>query len=514
CEYCGRSGVRDAFYSKTKRFCSRACATSFTKLSSADQAIITEVFCYSERAAAQVTQSDGQVGACNTEVSFGNTLYFIFFNTGVCRSFIWNEYLDVNTHAAPVSSFKHCPLSGSWESMAVGMKLEVINVHAKGSSPTNVYWIATVIRLEGYRALMHYEGMAQDTSLDFWVSLCSKDVHPVGWCAANGKPLMPPKIIENKYSDWRELLVRRLTGARTLPHDFDSLVDEGLHSWPLGISTRLEVVDKMCVSAMRVASVQLAVGGRVRLQYEPDALYDNDTFWCHSFSPLIHPVGWSQLVGHKLHATQAALKKFSPTDATPDMFPKMKDPPICNGIKFQAGMKLEAIDPLNLSTICVATVMKVLRNNYLMIGIDGSMAADGSDWFCYHSTSPCIFPVGFCELNQIVLTPPRGFKTTFRWIDYLRETKAAAAPVKLFNKEIPNHGFRVGQKVEAVDLMEPRLICVSTVTRVVGRLLRVHFDGWDVTYDQWVDCTSADIYPVGWCEMVGYHLEGPRPKGM
>ncbi len=30
-----------------------------------------------------------------------------------------------------------------------------------------------------------------------------------------------------------------------------------------------------------------------------------------------------------------------------------------NGLKFQAGMKLEAIDPLNLSCICVATVRKV-----------------------------------------------------------------------------------------------------------------------------------------------------------
>ena len=30
-----------------------------------------------------------------------------------------------------------------------------------------------------------------------------------------------------------------------------------------------------------------------------------------------------------------------------------------NGAKFQVGMKLEAIDPLNLSAICVASVMKV-----------------------------------------------------------------------------------------------------------------------------------------------------------
>ena len=35
--------------------------------------------------------------------------------------------------------------------------------------------------------------------------------------------------------------------------------------------------------------------------------------------------------------------------------------------QFKAGMKLEAVDPLNLATICVATVMKVLRHGYIMI---------------------------------------------------------------------------------------------------------------------------------------------------
>lgn len=97
---------------------------------------------------------------------------------------------------------------------------------------------------------------------------------------------------------------------------------------------------------------------------------------------------------------------------------------------FHEGMKLEAIDPLNLSAISVATVRKVssgpprpgggpltppapsvfqvLADGYLMVGIDGSEAADGSDWFCYHCTSPSIFPSGFCEINNIDLTPPRG----------------------------------------------------------------------------------------------------------
>lgn len=54
------------------------------------------------------------------------------------------------------------------------------------------------------------------------------------------------------------------------------------------------------------------------------------------------------------------------------------------------------------------------------------------------------------------------------------------------------------------------MICVATVAKVVGRLLRVHFDGWESEYDQWVDCESPDIYPVGWCEIMTYHIEGPR----
>lgn len=71
----------------------------------------------------------------------------------------------------------------------------------------------------------------------------------------------------------------------------------------------------------------------------------------------------------------------------------------------------------------------------------------------------------------------------------------------------------MGAKIEAVDLMEPRLICVATVKRIVHRVLRIHFDGWDSEYDQWVDCESPDIYPVGWCELIGYQLQPPVTPG-
>lgn len=77
-------------------------------------------------------------------------------------------------------------------------------------------------------------------------------------------------------------------------------------------------------------------------------------------------------------------------------------------------------------------------------------------------------------------------------------------------REENKHNFKVGMKLEAADQMDPRLICVSTISRVVGRLLKVHFDGWEEDYDQWMDCENVDIYPVGWADLVGHKLEGPR----
>lgn len=135
----------------------------------------------------------------------------------------------------------------------------------------------------------------------------------------------------------------------------------------------------------------------------------------------------------------------------------------------------------------------------------------GADWFCYHVNSPCIFPVGFCEQNNIPLVPPNGYnRGTFNWQNYLRLTNNVAVSSDLFNPYVPIHGFIKGMKMEATDLMDPRLICVATVARIVGRLLKIHFDGWEDEYDQWLDCESSDIYPVGWCQSMGHKLEGPK----
>ncbi|KAL9833844.1 MBT domain-containing protein 1 isoform 3-T6 [Geothlypis trichas] len=514
CEMCGMVGVRDAFYSKTKRFCSVSCSRSYSSNSKKASILARLQVGKPPTKKAKVLQKQPLVAKLAAYAQYQATLQNQAKTKAAAvpvEGFSWGNYINSNSFtAAPVTCFKHAPMGTCWGDIAEGVRVEVPNTDC--SLPTKVFWIAGIVKLAGYNALLRYEGFENDSSLDFWCNICGSDIHPVGWCATSGKPLVPPRSIQHKYTNWKAFLVKRLTGAKTLPPDFSQKVSESMQ-YPFKTSMRVEVVDKTHLCRTRVAVVDSVVGGRLRLVYE-ESEDKTDDFWCHMYSPLIHHIGWSRSIGHRFKRSDITKKQDGHFDAPPHLFMKVKEVDAA-GEWFKEGMKLEAIDPLNLSAICVATIRKVLADGYLMIGIDGSEAADGSDWFCYHATSPSIFPVGFCEINMIELTPPRGTgyaKLPFKWFDYLRETDSIAAPVKLFNKEVPNHGFHVGMKLEAVDLMEPRLVCVATVTRIIHRLLRIHFDGWEDEYDQWVDCESPDLYPVGWCQLTGYQLQPPAPQ--
>lgn len=356
-------------------------------------------------------------------------------NAELTNSHDWDtQLLDQNFIAAPVSCFKHAPISEIWDNISAGMKIEVENTDCDDNSAfRDSFWVATVLKVTGYKALVRYEGFGLNSSKDFWVSLCSGQVHPVGWCATRGKPLIPPKTIEDKYNDWKNFLVKRLTGARTLPSSFSAKVVDSMKSrFQCGMN--LEVVDKNRISQVKVAIVHKIVGKRLHVRYY-DSTPDDNGFWCHEDSPLIHPVGWARKVGHTLDAPLDYLERINEglwdeDDANENLFllsqTGNKNLDTISG--FCEGMKLEAIDPLNLSSICVATVMEVLRCGYIMIRIDSYDADEtGADWFCYHTSSACIFPAGFCQINNIPLTPPKGYSAeVFDWEGYLRETNNIA----------------------------------------------------------------------------------------
>ena len=64
-------------------------------------------------------------------------------------------------------------------------------------------------------------------------------------------------------------------------------------------------------------------------------------------------------------------------------------------------------------------------------------------------------------------------------------------------------------KIEAVDLREPSFICPATIVDSKASVVRVHFDGWDATFDQWCDFECLDLFPVGWCEKNSHPLQPP-----
>ncbi|XP_078134807.1 lethal(3)malignant brain tumor-like protein 2 isoform X3 [Sander vitreus] len=430
------------------------------------------------------------------------------------KAFSWGAYLEKETSlAASVSCFRHAPLCAQWDDITMGMKVEVLNTNAV--LPSKVYWLATVIQIAGYKALLRYEGFEYDSSHDFWCSLVSGELNPIGWCAMTSKLLVPPQDVKQNIPDWKEYLMTKLVGANTLPVDFYLKLAENMRT-SFRIGMRVEVVDPKYVSRTRVAVIDSIVGGRLRLVYADQSDAPENTisdFWCHMWSPLLHPIGWSSTVGHAIKTPASVDAAASGWKGNCDsLFLLFKKPRFVymEGAFFEEGMKLEAIDPLNLGSICVATIHKVLLDGYLMVGIDGTTSNNGSDWFCYHASSHAILPVNFCKKNFIPLTVPLGYDSqTFTWDKYLKDTDAKAAPGQLFNADYPGHGFSPNMKLEAVDLMEPRLICVATVKRCVGRLLLIHFDGWEDEFDQWVDHQSPDIYPVGWCDLMGYQLQPP-----
>lgn len=97
----------------------------------------------------------------------------------LANSFSWDSQLsDRYFVAAPVTCFKHAPMADIWENVMVGMKVEVENTDCDNVSDAfpDSFWVATVMRIVGYKAQLRYEGFGANDSKDFWVSLCSNQV--------------------------------------------------------------------------------------------------------------------------------------------------------------------------------------------------------------------------------------------------------------------------------------------------------------------------------------------------
>lgn len=193
-------------------------------------------------------------------------------------------------------------------------------------------------------------------------------------------------------------------------------------------------------------------------------------------------------------------------------FKQHPNPPIN---EFKLHQKLEALDPRNPTSTCVATVVGFIGPR-LQLRLDGS---DNSNDFWELVDSEAIHPIGTCEKSGDMLQPPLGFrKNPSHWPMFLCTTLNGAdiAPSKVFKSKPPtpqSNNFEVGMKLEAVDKKNPRLICPATIGAVKDDMIFVTFDGWKGAFDYWCRYDSRDVFPVGWCQRSGHPLQPPGTKG-
>ncbi|XP_062406802.1 lethal(3)malignant brain tumor-like protein 3 [Sardina pilchardus] len=278
------------------------------------------------------------------------------------------------------------------------------------------------------------------------------------------------------------------------------------------VGMKLEGVDPEHPSMYCVLTVAEVSGHRIRLHF--DKYSDCYDFWVNSNSPDIHPVGWCEKTGHKLHPPKGMkdeefswssyIKQNKAQAAPKALFENQNTTVTPQG--FRVGMKLEAVDKKNPSFICVATVADMVDSRFL---VHFDNWDESYDYWC-DATSPYIHPIGWCQDNGKTLTTPPGYPTEkgFSWESYLEETGASPAPARAF-KVKPAHSFHVYMKLEVVDRRNPMLVRVASVVDTDDHRIRIHFDGWTDEYDYWVDTDSPDLHPAGWCAKTGHPLQPP-----
>uniref|UniRef100_A0A3P8WYV0 Scm polycomb group protein homolog 1 n=1 Tax=Cynoglossus semilaevis TaxID=244447 RepID=A0A3P8WYV0_CYNSE len=207
------------------------------------------------------------------------------------------------------------------------------------------------------------------------------------------------------------------------------------------------------------------------------------------------------------------LRETGTVAAPASCFRQSATPPVN---EFKAGMKLEAQDPRNTTSTCIATVVG-LTGSRLRLRLDGS---DNKNDFWRLVDSSEIQPIGSCEKKGGMLQPPLGFRlNASSWPMFLLKTLNGAemAPSRIFHKEPPapeQNSFQVGMKLEAVDRKNPHFICPATVGALRGAEVLVTFDGWRGAFDYYCRYDSRDIFPVGWCALTGDNLQPPGTKAV
>ncbi|KAK3091272.1 hypothetical protein FSP39_018509 [Pinctada imbricata] len=233
--------------------------------------------------------------------------------------FNWTNYLKLaKATPAPKQLFNNLPIPPvTPHGFRIGHKLEAVD--KKNSTLTCA---TTIVDTMGDKILIRFDGW-EDT-YDYWCDVSSPNIHPVGWCEENDKPLSPPgEEYEKTPFHWKDYLAK--TNTQAVPSRFFKPRE------PLGFEKgmKLECTDKRNPILIRVATVADIDCHMIRIHFDGwDDCYD---YWVEDDSSEIHPPGWCHKTGHPLSPPPA------PADLVPG--PSGCPTPGCKGIGHIKGAK-------------------------------------------------------------------------------------------------------------------------------------------------------------------------------
>uniref|UniRef100_A0A1I7TLG2 Mbt repeat protein n=1 Tax=Caenorhabditis tropicalis TaxID=1561998 RepID=A0A1I7TLG2_9PELO len=463
-------------------------------------------------------------------------------------SYNWKKHLNAfelgRTSIVPAAAFSQSLLRDFNEMIKPGIRVEVrLHDYDANTNGVETRWFGIIEKVAGLRVLVEWLGCTSKV----WLHSLTDDIHFVGSCAKMDSnelkcAYVPPVSMDPAFrsdlpgfiavsiifikettqnnAKLQQCVDTAVVGGRGLTKQYEKH-RKSIFKTKFRVGQRLELLNYNLSTELRVARIKEMVGRRMNVlvteeDYPGDLPDDEDRqlannkdqYWIDQDSFFVFPVGFAAVNGYKIVANKEYLshtKKIAHAMAngkTPRYHP--------DDISFEDAER--DVPPGEFHDLVVSSILDFcVTDGYFIVGMDGPDAK--SDSFPMHINNLFMFPVGYAEKYRLKLTKPEGFKGKFVWDKYLEAEKAEPIPFDAF-KPMPSKDrlkmFQVGSHLEAADMCENQFICPATIKSVHGRLVNVHFDGWDSAFDELYDIDSHDILPIGWCELHNYELQEPK----
>ncbi|XP_077295984.1 scm-like with four MBT domains protein 2 [Arctopsyche grandis] len=286
-----------------------------------------------------------------------------------------------------------------------GMKVEIQNERYPYK-----YWIATVIENIGGRLLLRYDAPT-NTVNDFWLFYTSPRLRCVGFCVSNGAPYQlqyPKSAIYDKFNsaDWEACLDSSMKANKKIPFPKSIIMNTTISHHIFDEGMRLEAVNPANMREICPAYVSKVFDNDYFMVTVENGYHIKTNQWlCHSAFPYIFPVGWAQTnninvspppqwKSNAVFNWKAYLESTASQAAPTQCFKSNKN---AFNAGFRQNMKLEAADPENPSNICLAQILKIVKNLLLL------KLEDTCKTYWFNCDSSDIFPIGWCSSHNIIL---------------------------------------------------------------------------------------------------------------